>query len=59
MTAIDTAAHGTEEEATLRHLQSLDCDTSQGYLHSRPLAADDLVRWLTTHDSLLAAASRA
>jgi diguanylate cyclase (GGDEF)-like protein len=39
-------AEGVEDEATLRHLQSLDCDTSQGYLHSRPLPADQLEQWL-------------
>jgi len=39
-------AEGVEDEATLGHLRSLDCDTSQGYLHSRPLPADQLEQWL-------------
>jgi diguanylate cyclase (GGDEF)-like protein len=39
-------AEGVEDEATLRHLESLDCDTSQGYLHARPLPARELERWL-------------
>jgi diguanylate cyclase (GGDEF)-like protein len=39
-------AEGVEDEATLRRLESLDCDTSQGYLHSRPLPADQLEQWL-------------
>ena len=39
-------AEGVEDEETLRHLESLDCDTSQGYLHARPLPARELERWL-------------
>jgi EAL domain-containing protein (putative c-di-GMP-specific phosphodiesterase class I) len=39
-------AEGVEDEATLRHLRSLGCDTSQGYLHARPLPADELGQWL-------------
>jgi diguanylate cyclase (GGDEF)-like protein len=39
-------AEGVEDEATLHHLRSLDCDTSQGYLHARPLPADGLEQWL-------------
>jgi EAL domain-containing protein (putative c-di-GMP-specific phosphodiesterase class I) len=42
-------AEGVEDEATLRHLESLDCDTSQGYLHARPLPADELTAWLVGH----------
>jgi diguanylate cyclase (GGDEF)-like protein len=39
-------AEGVEDEATLRHLESLHCDTSQGYLHARPLPAGELEQWL-------------
>jgi EAL domain-containing protein (putative c-di-GMP-specific phosphodiesterase class I) len=39
-------AEGVEDEATLEHLRSLDCDTSQGYLHARPLPADQLEQWV-------------
>jgi EAL domain-containing protein (putative c-di-GMP-specific phosphodiesterase class I) len=46
-------AEGVEDEATLRHLQSLDCDTSQGYLHSRPVPADELALWFAAHGSPL------
>jgi EAL domain-containing protein (putative c-di-GMP-specific phosphodiesterase class I) len=44
-------AEGVEDEPTLRHLRSLDCDVSQGYLHSRPLPAGDLARWVAAHRS--------
>jgi diguanylate cyclase len=46
---LHVVAEGVEDEPTLRHLQSLDCDVSQGYLHSRPLPADALTAWLATH----------
>jgi diguanylate cyclase (GGDEF)-like protein len=42
-------AEGVEDEATLRHLRSLDCDVSQGYLHARPLPAEQLGCWLAAH----------
>ncbi|MGY2065775.1 putative bifunctional diguanylate cyclase/phosphodiesterase [Blastococcus sp. SYSU DS0619] len=38
-------AEGVEDEATLAHLEHLGCDTSQGYLHSRPVPAADLEEW--------------
>jgi diguanylate cyclase (GGDEF)-like protein len=47
-------AEGVEDEPTLRHLESLDCDVSQGYLHSRPLPADALAGWLAGQSSPLA-----
>jgi EAL domain-containing protein (putative c-di-GMP-specific phosphodiesterase class I) len=40
-------AEGVEDDATLRDLRLLDCDESQGYLHSRPLPAAALEAWLT------------
>jgi len=39
-------AEGVEDDATLGALHELGCDETQGYLHSRPLAAEDLTRWL-------------
>jgi diguanylate cyclase len=44
-------AEGVEQEETLRHLASLGCDISQGYLHSRPLPADELRNWLTRSEA--------
>jgi diguanylate cyclase (GGDEF)-like protein len=35
-------AEGVEHLATLRRLEALGCDESQGYLHSRPVPAVDL-----------------
>jgi diguanylate cyclase (GGDEF)-like protein len=43
-------AEGVEDPATLVHLRALDCDESQGYLHSPPLPADALEQWLTCQD---------
>ncbi len=43
-------AEGVEQEATLARLRALGCDESQGYLHARPLPADELCRWLLQHD---------
>ncbi|MGY1623614.1 putative bifunctional diguanylate cyclase/phosphodiesterase [Geodermatophilus sp. SYSU D00965] len=39
-------AEGVEHPATLAHLAALGCDESQGYLHSAPLPAAELERWL-------------
>jgi EAL domain-containing protein (putative c-di-GMP-specific phosphodiesterase class I) len=42
-------AEGVEDEASWRILQSLDCDLIQGYLLARPMAAEDMTRWLAEH----------
>ena len=39
-------AEGVEDTATLEQLRAYGCDVSQGFLHSRPLPADELERWL-------------
>jgi diguanylate cyclase (GGDEF)-like protein len=39
-------AEGVEDVATLETLRRYGCDMSQGYLHSRPLPADQLTAWL-------------
>jgi diguanylate cyclase len=39
-------AEGVEQEATLNRLRELGCDESQGYLHARPLPAEELCGWL-------------
>ncbi|WP_236831042.1 bifunctional diguanylate cyclase/phosphodiesterase [Blastococcus sp. KM273128] len=43
---LHVVAEGVEQEATLDHLERLGCDTSQGYLHSRPVPAEALEAWL-------------
>jgi EAL domain-containing protein (putative c-di-GMP-specific phosphodiesterase class I) len=39
-------AEGIETEGVMERLQELDCDVAQGYFISRPVPADELVRWL-------------
>ncbi|GHE09815.1 putative bifunctional diguanylate cyclase/phosphodiesterase [Klenkia taihuensis] len=39
-------AEGVEDEPTLRELERLGCDLSQGYLHARPMPAAELPGWL-------------
>ncbi|WP_369133083.1 putative bifunctional diguanylate cyclase/phosphodiesterase [Modestobacter sp. I12A-02662] len=48
-------AEGVEDPATLAHLKALSCDESQGFLHSPPLPAADLVSWLAVREQLLRA----
>ena len=38
-------AEGIENAATMQMLSDMGCDLAQGYYISRPLAADDFVRW--------------
>jgi EAL domain-containing protein (putative c-di-GMP-specific phosphodiesterase class I) len=39
-------AEGVEDEETWRALKILGCDVIQGYLVSKPLIYDDLIKWL-------------
>jgi diguanylate cyclase (GGDEF)-like protein/PAS domain S-box-containing protein len=39
-------AEGVEDEATLRALATLGCDSVQGYFVARPMPADDVAAWL-------------
>ncbi len=39
-------ASGVEDEETLEQLRELGCDSVQGFLLSRPLAADDVPTWV-------------
>jgi diguanylate cyclase (GGDEF)-like protein len=44
-------AEGVEDAETLDALREYGCDVAQGYHHSRPMAADDVTRWLRArHD---------
>ncbi|WP_437339778.1 diguanylate cyclase domain-containing protein [Mycobacterium asiaticum] len=42
----DLVAEGVEDELTLRALRQYGCTITQGYVHSPPLPADDLQRWI-------------
>ncbi len=43
---LTVVAEGIETDAVMEHLTALGCDVGQGYLISRPQAADDLTPWL-------------
>jgi diguanylate cyclase (GGDEF)-like protein len=42
----DLVAEGVEDEATLRALRRYGCNITQGYVHTPPLPADELLRWI-------------
>ena len=50
---MSTVAEGVETEEQLLYLQKAGCDESQGYLHSRPVAAPDLELLLTQNNGYL------
>ena len=41
----DLVAEGVEDEATLRALRRYGCTITQGFVHTPPLPADELLRW--------------
>jgi diguanylate cyclase (GGDEF)-like protein len=43
---LKVVAEGVETEGQLEALRAMGCDHSQGYLHSRPLPAEQLEKWL-------------
>lgn len=43
---LSVVAEGIEDEATLSHLKSLNCDIAQGYFIGRPMAYDNFIDWL-------------
>ena len=45
-----TVAEGIETAAQAAVVRTLQCEKGQGYLFSRPLMADDLVRWINAAD---------
>jgi predicted signal transduction protein with EAL and GGDEF domain len=49
-----TVAEGIETEAQADVVRRLGCDKGQGYLFSKPLRADDLIRWLMADSGLMA-----
>jgi diguanylate cyclase len=45
----DLVAEGVEDEITLSALRRYGCNITQGFVHSRPLPADEMQRWLPSH----------
>ena len=45
---LDVVAEGVEDEATIRHLAAAGCEQAQGYLLSKPMTSDELLKWLGT-----------
>jgi diguanylate cyclase (GGDEF)-like protein len=45
----DLVAEGVEDEITLSALRRYGCTITQGFIHSPPLPADDLQRWIASY----------
>ncbi|ORB83439.1 GGDEF-domain containing protein [Mycobacterium kansasii] len=45
----DLVAEGVEDEVTLSALRRYGCTITQGFVHSPPLPADEVVRWISSH----------
>ena len=45
----DLVAEGVEDEMTLSAVRRYGCTITQGFVHSPPLPADDLERWIVSH----------
>jgi diguanylate cyclase len=45
----DLVAEGVEDEITLSALRRYGCTITQGFVHSPPLPADEMQRWLCSH----------
>ncbi|OBH29830.1 diguanylate phosphodiesterase [Mycobacterium sp. E342] len=48
----DLVAEGVEDEATLSALRRYGCTITQGFVHSPPLPADELRRWITGRSAI-------
>ncbi len=44
----DLVAEGVEDEATLRALRRYGCTITQGFVHTPPQPADELLKWMAT-----------
>ncbi|GAN88081.1 EAL domain-containing protein, partial [Komagataeibacter intermedius] len=43
---------GVETEQQRQLLEELNCDVMQGYLFAKPLAPDDLEKWVRQHKTI-------
>lgn len=50
---LQVIAEGVETEKQLELLKNMGCDVTQGYLHGKPMSADDVSRWLKNYDYLV------
>jgi predicted signal transduction protein with EAL and GGDEF domain/CheY-like chemotaxis protein len=46
---LDALAEGVEDQATLDRLTVIGCDFAQGYLIAKPMPADRVMPWFSTH----------
>jgi EAL domain-containing protein (putative c-di-GMP-specific phosphodiesterase class I) len=49
----DLVAEGVEDDATLGALRRYGCSITQGFVHTPPLPADELLKWMATCAPLL------
>ena len=47
--SLEVVAEGVETAAEYAQTSACACDEVQGYFHARPMPADELLNWLTTH----------
>ena len=47
--SLEVVAVGVETAAEYAQTSACACDEVQGYFHARPMPADELLNWLTTH----------
>lgn len=48
---LHVVAEGVEDQEMLDHLKETDCDSFQGFLYAKPMAADDIVRLLKNNET--------
>ncbi|WP_234816501.1 diguanylate cyclase domain-containing protein [Mycolicibacterium agri] len=49
----DLVAEGVEDEATLHALRRYGCNITQGFVHTPPLPADELMQWISRSTPLM------
>ena len=47
--SLDIIAEGIETQSEKSMLEQMGCTEGQGYLFAKPLSADDIVAWFTSH----------
>jgi EAL domain-containing protein (putative c-di-GMP-specific phosphodiesterase class I) len=49
---LEVVAEGVEDEATLRRIATLGCEQAQGYFLSKPVPADQLLKWMNAFEPM-------